>query len=79
VGRLKARAAAARRCGAREKGYLLLDALVALIIIAVGFAAFLSGLGLAGRIAAKQNARVASLIEERSTHAKERTVFFQRK
>jgi hypothetical protein len=64
---------------AREGGYFLLDVLAAIIIISIGFAAFLGGLSIAAGITTKQNARVASLIEERNTHAKERTVFFQGK
>ena len=62
----------------RDKGFILLDALVGLTVVAIGFGAFLGSLSVAGRIAARQSDAVAALIEERNTHARERAVIFQK-
>ncbi len=62
-----------------ENGFVLLDVLVTLTIIMIGFAVFISSLAMAARIAAKQSAGVAELIAQRSQHAKERTILFQKK
>jgi hypothetical protein len=61
-----------------EGGYILLDVVVALFIIMIGFAVFLGGIGLAGSLGARQNARVHSMIEQRNILAKEHTVLFQK-
>ncbi len=69
-----------RRGPARsERGFVLLDALVALTIILIGFAVFLGGIGLAGSMTVKQSARVKSIIEQRNAHAADRTILFERK
>jgi type II secretory pathway pseudopilin PulG len=60
-----------------ERGYILLDVLVGLSIIAIGFAVFLGSLSVAGSITSRQGAALESLIEERSTHARDREVLFQ--
>ena len=52
-----------------ERGYILLDALIALAIVAVGFGAALGGISLAGRMAVGQHERVIRIIEERNAHA----------
>jgi len=61
-----------------EEGYILLDVVVALFIVMIGFAVFLGGIGLAGSLCVRQNARVQSMIEQRNIHAKEHTVLFQK-
>ena len=60
----------------RNHGYILLDVLVALFIILVGFSVFLEGMSLAGRTAAKRNERVLRIIEERNSRAVDQTVLF---
>jgi len=59
-------------------GYILLDVVVALFIVMIGFAVFLSGISLAASLSVRQNARVQSMIEERNAHAKEQMVLFQK-
>lgn len=61
-----------------ERGYILLDVLVGLAVIAIGFAVFLGSLSVAGRITSRQGETLAALIEERNTHARERAVYFQK-
>jgi hypothetical protein len=51
---------------------------VALFIVMIGFAVFLSGISLAASLSVRQNARVQSMIEERNAHAKEQMVLFQK-
>ncbi len=62
-----------------EGGYILLDVIAGLCIIAIGFAVFLGSLSMAGNITSRQSAALDSLIQERSTHAQERNVFFSKK
>jgi hypothetical protein len=61
----------------RERGYILLDVMIGLCIIAIGFGVFLGSLSISGSITSRQGAALAGLIEERSTHARERAVVFQ--
>ncbi len=61
-----------------EQGSILLDLVVALSIVMVGFATFLGGISLAASLSARQNARVQAMIELRNAHAKEHTVLFQK-
>jgi hypothetical protein len=63
---------------AAEQGYILLDLVITLFIVMIGFAVFLGGISLAGSLSVRQNARVQGMIEERNAHAKEHTVLFQR-
>jgi len=58
-----------------ERGYILLDALIALSIVAVGFGAALGGISFAGRMAVGQQERVIRIIEERNAHAMAPAVF----
>jgi hypothetical protein len=62
--------------GNADGGYVLLDALVALCIVVVGFSVFLGGIGLAGRIASRRLEAALGLIEQRNAHERERTVSF---
>ena len=62
----------------RDAGFVLLDVLVALLIVAIGFAVFLGAIGLAGRAAARQAQRVETMIQQRNTNAKDQTVLFQK-
>ena len=64
-----------RRRG-RDHGFILLDVLVALCIILVGFSVFLGATSLAGRTAVKRNERVLRIIEERNSRAVEQKVLF---
>jgi type II secretory pathway pseudopilin PulG len=66
-----------KRARRRERGFIFLDALVALIIVLIGFSALLSGISVAERLAVKQRERVTSLIERRNAHATGQTVLFQ--
>lgn len=61
-----------------EGGYILLDVLVALFIVLVGFVVVLGGMSLTWSLAAKQNARVQSMIQQRNTDAKDHPVVFQK-
>jgi hypothetical protein len=60
-----------------ERGFILLDVLVTLFILMIGFAVFLGSVHLAGSIAVGLNDRVVGLLEQRSTDAKERVILFQ--
>jgi hypothetical protein len=71
VGRLKQRVA--------EAGYVLLDVLVALLIVLIGFAGILGGMGATWTLAAQHNARVERMIEQRNADAKNHPVVFQKK
>lgn len=61
-----------------DAGYVLLDVLVALLIVAIGFAAFLGGISLAGSLTVRQTQRVEKMIEQRNSDAKEQRVVFGR-
>ncbi len=61
----------------RQRGYILLDVLVALTIVLIGFGVFLSGLGLSARTAARRDARIHAVIEQRSSRATDHTVLFE--
>lgn len=58
-----------------ERGYVLLDALIALVIVSVGFAACMGAIGAAGRMAARERGRVIRTIEERNVQAMEPALF----
>ena len=62
-----------------ERGYLLLDALIALSILVAGFGVGFGGLSLAGRMAAGQRDRVTRIIEERNADAMAPATFAQDK
>ena len=61
-----------------ETGFILLDVLVALFIVLVGFAVVLGGMNLTMTLAAKQNARVQSMIEQRNAGAADHEVEFKK-
>jgi Tfp pilus assembly protein PilV len=69
MGRLKRR---------NQAGYILLDVLVAVFIVLVGFTVVLGGMSLTWSLAVKQNARVQSMIQQRNTDAKDHSVVFQK-
>jgi hypothetical protein len=71
MGRLRPRAA--------EAGYVLLDVLVALLIVLVGFAGVLGCMSATWSLAVKHNARVERMIEQRNADAKDHSVVFQKK
>ena len=52
-----------------ERGFVLLDALIALLVLAGSLAACMGGVGVAGRIAARERERVIRTIEERNAQA----------
>jgi hypothetical protein len=60
-----------------DRGYILLDVLVGLFIILLGFGVFLGGLSVSARTAARRDARVHAIIEQRNSHATDHTVLFQ--
>jgi hypothetical protein len=57
-----------------DRGYVLLDVLVALFIILLGFGVFLGGLSLAGRTTVRRDERVNRIIEQRNSHATDQAV-----
>lgn len=59
-----------------DRGYILLDVLVALFIILLGFGVFLGGLSLAGRTTVRRDERVNRIIEQRNSHATDHAVLF---
>ncbi len=62
----------------KEAGFILLDVLVGVVVATVGFATILGGMSVAVSQAAKQEARVESMIEQRSVDAKNHQVVFQK-
>jgi len=58
-----------------DRGYILLDALIALFIMLAGLAACLGSIGLAGRMAARTERRVVGVIEERNAQAQAPSLF----
>jgi hypothetical protein len=61
-----------------EEGSILLDVLVALFIVMVGFAVFLGGMSVAASLSVRQDERVRAMIEQRSGNAKASVVLFQK-
>lgn len=61
-----------------EAGYILLDVLVALFIVVIGFAVFLGGISLAGSLTVRQAQRVLGMIEQRNADARDQAVVFQK-
>lgn len=62
----------------RDGGYILLDVLVALLIVVIGFAVFLGGISLAGSLTVRQAQRVLGMIEQRNADARDQAVVFQK-
>ncbi len=77
MGKLKGFGAGHNPARRRQGGFLLLDTMISLFIVLIGFGVFLGSLGLSERLAARQNDRISGLVEHRSTYAKERTILFQ--
>ncbi len=80
MGGVKGRDAAARllaRGGRRDSGYILLDVLVTLLIVLVGFTVFLSSTSIAARTTIRQSQKVYQIIERRNADAEARAVVFQ--
>jgi type II secretory pathway pseudopilin PulG len=61
----------------RDAGFVLLDVLVTLLIVLIGFAVFLSSVSIAGKTAVARNQRVLSIVERRNADARDRVVVFQ--
>ncbi|MGA2480874.1 MAG: hypothetical protein ABSG63_19180 [Spirochaetia bacterium] len=61
-----------------EQGYILLDVLVALLVVTIGFGVFLGGMSLAGALSVRQKARVECLIGQRNADAAEQKILFQK-
>jgi hypothetical protein len=70
MGRLKSRRA--------ETGFILLDVLVSLFIVLLGFGVVLGGMNLTMTLAAKQNVRVRNMIEQRNADAAGHKVVYQK-
>jgi hypothetical protein len=66
-----------RRRGSR--GYILLDVITAMAVALVGLVVLMGSLSTLGRIAARQAARVHSVVEQRNADAQDRAVSFQGK
>ncbi len=64
-----------RRRGTR--GYILLDALVAMAIALIGLATFMGSLSALGRIALRQAARIHTIVDQRNADEQGRAVLFQ--
>ncbi len=63
----------------RDGGYVLLDVLVTLLIVSIGFAVFLSSAGAAAGTASRLDKRAASLIEGRNADAVDCAIDFEAK
>lgn len=61
-----------------EAGSILLDVLVGVFIVMVGFPMILGGMSVAGSLAVTQNIRVESMIQQRNADAKNHQVLFQK-
>ena len=59
-----------------ERGYILLDVLIAMGIALVGLAVFFGGLHVAARLAVVQGERVRLIVERRNADEKDRAIFF---
>ncbi len=57
-----------------DQGYILLDVLVGLFIILLGFGVFLGGLSLTARTALRRDQRVHAIIEARNSRAADHAV-----
>ncbi len=62
--------------GKADQGYILLDVLVGLFIILLGFGVFLGGLSLAGRTSLRRDQRLNAIIEQRNSHAADHAALF---
>ena len=62
----------------KQAGFILLDVLVGVFIVMVGFTMILGGMSVAGSLAVKQNIRVESMIQQRNADAKNHQVLFQK-
>ncbi len=67
----------ARSAARGSGGYILLDVLVTLLIVLIGFAVFLSSVGIAGRTAVARTKKVLAIVERRNADALDRAVVFQ--
>ncbi len=67
---------AAVRRGRRERGFILLDVLVTLLIITISFVVFLSSMSVAGQITRKRADHVNTVIEGRNADAKGRAMVY---
>ncbi len=79
MGKLSERERAPRRRsrrGGRERGFILLDVLAALVIAMIGISAFLGGLSGAMRIAGRQGERVHQAVEQRNADAEAQEITF---
>jgi competence protein ComGF len=54
-----------------ESGWILLDVLVALLVVLIGFAIFLDALRIASSLTMRQGERVENLIGQRNENTKE--------
>ncbi|MGO9307794.1 MAG: hypothetical protein ACLQDL_02075 [Spirochaetia bacterium] len=61
-----------------EAGSILLDVLVGVFIVMVGYPAILGGMSAALSLAMRQDARVERMIEQRNEDAKNHQVLFQK-
>ena len=77
MGGLRRRSRGVRKRGA--PGYILLDAIVAMVIALIGLTAVMGSLSALGRIALREGARLHSIIEQRNTDAQSHPVAFQGK
>ena len=68
-----------RRAQRGVGGYILLDAIVAMVIATIGLAAVMGALGSLGRIALREGARVHAIVEQRNADAQSHPVLFQGK
>ena len=76
-GRIEGRGVRDAKRGA-DQGYILLDVLVALVIVMIGFVVFTGGISLVALLSGRQNERVQGMIEQRNAHAKEHATLFQK-
>lgn len=60
----------------RERGFVLLDVLVTLLIITISFVVFLSSMQVASQITRKRAEHVTTIIEGRNADAKGRAMLY---
>ena len=58
-------------------GYILLDAIIAMVISLIGLAAVMGSLSTLSRVALRQTARVHTIVEQRNADAQSRPIVFQ--
>lgn len=59
----------------RNDGYILIDVLITLLVISIGFGSLMFGMRVAGREAVRQHERIRTILSERNEQASLSRVF----